>query len=221
MRAARHLPRTGARGFAMVELMIVLGVIVVMMGTIAEPRIANDRAEKVVKVRTELGVLESALASHFLQQHAFPSTLTDAPFLGGALGVAATDDLLTDEWGGGTYRYAVVGSNPDVVAVWSVGPDGTDAGRASEPLVTTVQARTVCDPVVRAQLRLCAAVITRLNAAGNPGTGFTGLPAAIDAGQVRDVYGTALQRENSGLTVRSAGADRTFGTADDLTETAS
>ena len=208
-----------SRGFAMIEILIILGVIVVMMGSIAEPQISNDRAERIVKVRSELATIATALGTHYAENGTFPATLTDTTFLSGALGATSADDVLGDEWGGAVYRRTLVSSSPDVIAVYSVGQDGVDAGYASEPLVVIVQGRTVADPLVRAQLGRCVAVIKNLRASGDPGAGFATLPTAIDAGQVRDRYGTALRRENGGLTVRSAGADRVFGTADDLTET--
>lgn len=213
-------PNSPPAGFALVEVLIVLAVIAILAGAMAEPTIANDRAERVVQARAALARIGAALRLHVARTGAFPSTLTNAAFLRDSLGCSASDPILRDPFRAATLRYGIVARRPDVAAVWSVGQDRVDSGVNVEPLAIRVAAREVGDPIVRSQLRQIAAVIGVLQHGGNPGAGLATLPTDVDARRVRDRYGSRLRRENGGLTVRSAGADRRFGTADDLVETA-
>jgi len=211
--------RAAEAGMAMVEIIVILGVVAILAGALAEPQIAKENSARIVRARAELAYLGASLERHYLEQRAFPAALTDSTFLSRAVGSGTDSGALRDEWGGTSYRYATLTTNPDSVVVYSVGPDSIDSGQAAEPLRLVVPARTVGDRSTRLLIARVAAAIASLQSGGSPGPGFASLPAAVDAGSVLDAYGTALRREGGGLTVRSAGADRVFSTADDLTKT--
>lgn len=142
MRRSR-VPRKGRRGFTLMEMLIVLGILVVVFA-LAAPRYFGAR-EKANKSATKVQVeaFRSALEKYNFDTNVFPSTeqglqaLLTAPADSEEEGEGSASNwdgpyinkpaLPKDPWGN-DYQYAYppergAGKEPDI---WSIGPDGED-----------------------------------------------------------------------------------------------
>lgn len=128
----RQSRRAAARGFTLMEVLLVL-IILVVIGTIVVPNIfgAKEKAD-INATRTQVLSLKGAIRLYRLNMNKYPAALQDLydkpsdaaeaekwgsePYL--------TEKLAADPWGN-DYQYANPGKhNTDSFDVWSNGPDG-------------------------------------------------------------------------------------------------
>jgi prepilin-type N-terminal cleavage/methylation domain-containing protein len=204
-------------GFTLIELIVVLAVLGLLVGTgmpLAGALIAADRRQE---VQRELAEIAAALDAHWYEQAAFPASLTASGFLGTHLQPGVGNTVVLDAFGGAPgYRYVVT---PTTATVYSCGENGVDDGVGSEEFVQVVYAAAPGGRRTWQRLRLITEVLANHIEAGGAVSGSwptlraaIGLAAAYDA----DGWGTVLQWTAATHELRSAGPDRTFGNADDI-----
>lgn len=132
--------RTRRRGFTLMELLIVLGILV-MLAALAVPRLLGTRKKaKLNLAESQVGLLRGALEHYALDNETFPTTeqglqaLSHAP-ADSEEGSAASawggpylnKDLAKDPWGNEyQYAYPPERGSGDFPDIWSWGPDGED-----------------------------------------------------------------------------------------------
>jgi len=203
----------------LIELIVVLAVLGILVGTAMPLAGAVVQADRRQEARRELDAIAESLASYWFQRAAFPASLTATDFLGMHLLPGVNGTAVEDPFGAGQgYVYAV--SSSGVASVHSRGENGVDDGAASEELVVRVDRAVPGTKKTWMRLRLVVEVLANHIETGGSVTGTwpsvraaCGLPASFDA----DGFGTTLQWTAATHTLVSAGADRTFGTADDIT----
>lgn len=213
--------RSGCSGFTLLELLIVIAIMALLAGVLVEATGASVDAEKMRAAPRELDDIGRALDAYYYDHGAFPAALTSAGFHGTYVFPGHDDNLLKDEWARDSYyRYVQTTSSPDVVVVYAIGPDGVDSGAGSETYAVTVHGAAAGARRTRERLQAINAAVTQYVAAGGTLSGTwsawttaLGLSASLQS----DGFGTAFRVDSDGRTVRSAGADRTFDTSDDLT----
>lgn len=206
-------------GFTLIEVVIVLLVISILAGTIAPLASATVRAERIERVQSELEELTDALTAYYYENAAFPASLDATDFLGVHLSSGVDRGRIRDEWGGAFYRVSR-STNPDTWVIWSIGEDAVNSGSGSEDFVVTVSGSAAGDKRTRERLRIIAASLAEFIAGSGTLTGnWTTDRAAMGLGAEyqSDGYGTDFRIDASTRVVRSAGSDRQFSTADDLT----
>lgn len=221
--AATRRPRfavpNAAAGFTLLEVIVVLTVLATLAGAVVPLVTAAVQAQKLDKVRAELAAIAEALERFYYEHGSFPSRLDAADFRGGFAQPGVGDDRLHDEWGArGLYRVAVA-EDPDVITVYSVGENGADDGAAVEALRVDVHGSAPGGLRTRERMRIIAAALAAHLDAGGRVTGvWSSDRAAIGLGSDydRDGFGVAFVLEGTTLQLRSAGADRRFGTGDDV-----
>ena len=213
-------------GFTLLELVVVLAVASIVVATMVPTGSSERRTDAAVQVRAELSAIAVALEDWYAINGAFPATLTSVGFLGGAVTAGVDDRGVRDDFAAdnAVYRYAV-STSPAQATVWSVGPDGSDAGVAGESFLETVSSAAT-EIVQRQQQRLDLIVGRAYGLFGAWAWFFDqNYPVVypLDAGlglgstYADDVWGTPIRTNLIGTSVCSAGPDRAFGTADDLT----
>ncbi len=217
----RHAaPRPVAQaGFTLIELIVVLAVLGIVVGTAVPLAGAVVQADRRQEAKQELDAIAEALSSYWFQRAAFPASLTATDFLGVHLLPGVNGTAAEDPFGAGQgYIYAV--SAAGVASVHSRGENGVDDGVASEELVVRVDRAVPGTKKTWMRLRLVVEVLANHIETGGSVAGTwpvvraaCGLPASFDA----DGFGTTLQWTAATHTLLSAGADRAFGTADDIT----
>lgn len=216
---SQSLPRQS--GFTLLELLIVIAILSMLAGVLVEGTGAVVDAQKKRTAPQELDDLAKALSDYYYDVGAFPAALTSAGFYGAYVLPGYDDNLIKDEWGAKTYyRYVRTGTNPDVVVVYGLGPDAIDSGPAAETWKVTVFGAGPGMRRTRERLQRISAAIA--DHVGNGGTLSGSWPAwvaamALAPSMQTDGFNTSFRVDADGRTVRSAGPDRTFDTADDLT----
>ena len=208
------------QGFTLIELIVVMLVMSILAGTIVPLAMASVRAERVDRVQAELGEIATALDAYYFDQGTFPSALNAADFLGVYLMSGIDDARVRDEWGGSAFYRSQSQSSPDQWTIWSVGENGVNDGAISEDFVVTVQGRRSGDRRTRQRLRIIAAALADYLGSGGNLTGNWATDRAamgLATSYALDGYGTPFQVDAATLKISSAGADRAFSTADDLT----
>jgi prepilin-type N-terminal cleavage/methylation domain-containing protein len=206
-------------GFTLIELIVVLTVLGILVGTGVPLAGAVVQADRRQEARNELTAIGDALTAYWFERAAFPASLTATDFLGVHLLPGVNGTATQDPFGAGLgYLYAV--SAAGVATVHSRGENGVDDGAASEELVIRVDRAVPGTRKTWQRLRLIVEVLANHIEAGGSVAGAwptvraaCGLPTAFDA----DGFGTTLQWTAATHTLVSAGADRAFGTADDIT----
>ncbi len=207
-------------GFTLIEVIVVLGVLAILVGSAVPLASAVIDGQRRDAVRAELDAIAKALENHWFDLQAFPSTLRDTGFLGIHLQPGVNGVALQDGWGGDVdYLYAV-----DTVAgtatVYSRGENGRDNGVANEQYKVVVYAAVPGLAKTRQRLRVIVEVLANHFEAGGSLTGTWATDrAALGLGTeyAVDGFGTAFTLDPTTLVVRSAGPDRVAGTADDVT----
>ncbi|MCA8955188.1 MAG: type II secretion system protein [Planctomycetes bacterium] len=204
-------------GFTLLELIVSMAVLAVLATAMLPLATATVRAEKIDQVQRELNALAAAAEEYYFANGAFPTAVNQVGFYGSYLVAGVQDDAITDAWGGSTYRTVQV-SSPDTVTFYSVGENGVDDGVNAEAFKITVQGSKPGGERTRLRMRVIAAAVAEHVAGGGTVTGtWTTDHAALGlaASYLRDGFGTEF-RLNTSLELRSAGADRSFSTADDI-----
>ncbi len=209
----------GQGGFTLLEVIIVLSVMAALAGTIVPLVSASKRAEGIDAARAELEAIANALSAHYYELGTFPSRLDQAGFYGVYALPGVGDARLRDEWGARNLYRVVLTRNPDTATVYSVGDNGRDDGAAAETIKVTVYGARPGGERTRERMNVISAALARHIRAGGTITGVWNTDRAalgLGAAYARDAFGTAF-RLNAALLLRSAGPDRRFGNADDLT----
>ncbi|WP_068073773.1 type II secretion system major pseudopilin GspG [Novosphingobium lentum] len=134
--AKRPVPRP-ANGFSLVELMVVLFIIGLLATVVALNVIpAGDKA-RVVKARTDIASLESAMETYRLDIGTYPgqgeglgalkSPPANLPVPESYRAGGYVKDIPNDPWGH-PYQYAVPGRSNRPFEVFSLGADGKPGG---------------------------------------------------------------------------------------------
>jgi prepilin-type N-terminal cleavage/methylation domain-containing protein len=205
-------------GFTLIELIVVLAVLGLLLGTGVPLAGAVVQADRRQETNRELAEIGGALDAYWFDHAAFPATLAAADFLGVHLHPGVGNTAIADPFGAGqNYVYAVT---TGVATVHGRGENGVDDGVATEEFVLRIDAAVPGTKKTWQRLRLIVEVLANHIEAGGSVAGAwpalraaIGLPATFDA----DGFGTTLQWTAATHTLTSAGPDRAFGTADDIT----
>lgn len=209
----------GSSGFTLIEVIVVIAVLGIVLGTAVPLAGAVVQADRRQEARVELAEIADALDAYWFDEAAFPTTLTDSGFLGVYLQPGVQGTATVDAFANQDYRYLVAGGG-QVATVYSVGENGVDNGASGEELVVNVYAAIPGTRRTWQRLRVIVEVLANhIEAGGSVGGAWPTLRAAIGlgAGYDADGWGTTLQWTDTTHTLTSAGPDRTFGTADDIT----
>ncbi len=213
------MERRCSKGFTLIELIVVIAVISILAGTLIPLVSATQRARHIDTVLQELETIADALDSYYFENGSFPSSLTASGFYGSFLLPGVEDARIKDEWGGGYYK-VFASSDPDVMTVYSVGENGRDDGASSETFKVVVRGEHPGNRRTRERMRIIASVLAVYLSGGGILTGTWSTDrAAMGLGSEyqKDGFGTDFTLSASTLLLRSAGADRSFNTSDDLT----
>lgn len=209
----------GARGFTLIELIVVLSVLGLLVGTAVPLASAVIDADRRQEVQRELAELGAALEAHWFDRAAFPAALRTAGFYGVHLQPGVGGTAVQDAFGGGQdYVYAVDVPN-GIATVYSRGENGSDDGAGAEEFVIQVHAAVPGLRRTWLRLRLIVEVLADHIEAGGAVTGaWPALRAAIGLGadHDRDGFGTVFDWNATTHTLTSAGPDRVLGTGDDI-----
>lgn len=214
-------PRAAAAGgFTLIEMIVVLAVLGILVGTGLPLAGAVVQADRRQEVQRELAEIAAALDSYWFDHAAFPADLAASDFLGVHLQPGVADTTIMDPFGAGQRYVYAVDAVAGTATVYSRGENGVDDGVGSEEFVQRVYAAVPATKRTWQRLRLVVEVLANHIEAGGPVAGsWTSLRPALALGPEydRDGWGTPLQWTAATHSLASAGPDRTFGTADDIT----
>lgn len=130
-------PRPTRRGFTLVEMLVVLGILVVLVSLVAPRIIGSQKKADIKAAKTQIGMIKAALEHYALDTKRYPtteqglqalierpadldeSTPWEGPYLSGS--------LPKDPWGNDyMYEYPGTHTNSDEPEIWSLGPDKED-----------------------------------------------------------------------------------------------
>lgn len=206
-------------GFTLLEVIVVLAVLGLLLGTAVPLASAVVDADRRQEARRELADLAVALDAYWFDHAAFPPSLGAAGFHGVYLQPGPQDTAIADAFANQGYRYSV-NAGAGIATVWSVGENGIDDGAAAEELRVDVYAAVPGIRKTWQRLRLIVEVLAdHIEAGGSVAGDWPTVRAAIGLGASFDAdgFGTTLSWTEATHTLTSAGPDRTFGTADDIT----
>lgn len=207
------------RGFTLLELVIVLAVLGLLLGTAMPLAGAVVEADRRQEAQRELGEVTAALEAYYFQNGTFPASLAAADFLGVHLQGGVADTAIVDPFGvGQNYLYSFT-ATPNRATVYSRGENGVDDGAAAEEHRSYVYGAIPGTRKTCARLRIVTEVLANhIEAGGSVAGTWPVVRAAIGLGASYDTdgFGTVLQWTAATHTLRSAGPDRTFGNADDI-----
>jgi prepilin-type N-terminal cleavage/methylation domain-containing protein len=207
-------------GFTLLELIVVLAVLGLLLGTavpLAGAVIEADRRQEALRELADLG---RALESYHVEHQAFPATLAAAGFQGVHLQPGVGGTAVIDPFGAGQPYVYAVDTAAGTATVHSRGENGRDDGSGTEDLVIVVHGAVPGMAQTWQRWRLVVEVLANHIEAGGAVDGpWPHLRAALGLGSVydRDGFGTVLRWDAATHTLTSAGPDRTFDTADDIT----
>lgn len=118
-----------SRGFTLIEIMVVV-VIIGLLATLILPRVLGRQEEAmVIKSKSDIRALTSALKLYKLDNFKFPTTSDGLDVLvsGGKDGKGYIDRLPADPWGN-NYQYLYPGEKMEF-DLWSHGADGQTGGK--------------------------------------------------------------------------------------------
>lgn len=222
-------------GFTLLEIIVAIAILAIVAGTVLPLGSSQRRTDQTDRVRAKLAAIESGLIHYRRDRGAFPPRLDDPTFLGPYCAAGIGNDGIRDDWSptGDTLQYQVTAG---VANVWSVGPvpiAGTPEQQsyAVDVQPSEVDAVIVTDQNVALTRTLLRDIVTRCwtsNARYQQyryTSAYLG-PFSYSRGRLRlpssvrstDYWGTRLRGHYYGFTMSSAGPDRIWSTADDLTE---
>ncbi len=208
------------RGFTLLELVVVLGVLGILLGAAAPLAGAAIDAGRRQEVGAELDALAAALDSYYFEHAAFPSQIDATDFVGLHLQPGTRNTAIADPFAsGGNYLFAV-NSGADTVTVRSVGENQRDDNGGGDDIVVVVHGAI---PGARRTYQRLRIVVERLaeyiESGGNVSGSWTTVRSAMGLGNEyeRDGWGTALSWDAATYTLRCAGPDRSLGSSDDIT----
>lgn len=208
-----------AYGFTLIELIVVIAVLGLLVGTGVPLAGAVVQADRRTEARRELAEVATALEAYWFDQAAFPVALNSAGFLGVHLQPGVQNTTIEDPFGAGQgYRYSIDLVN-NIATVWSRGENGVDNGWAAEEFVVRTYAAVPGLKKTWQRMRLIVELLAdHIEAGGSTvGTWSTvraaiGMPATFDV----DGFGTPFTWTDATHTLTSAGPDRIAGNADDI-----
>ena len=208
-----------ADGFTLLEVIVVLGVLGVVLATAVPLAGAVVQADRRQEALAELADIGRALDAYWFDHAAFPASLTATDFVGVYLQPGPRDTAVADAFANQGYVYSVDVA-AGVATVHSVGENGVDDGASAEELVVRVHAAVPGIRKTWQRLRLAVELLAEhVESGGSVAGTWPTVRAAIGLGPGFDVdgFGTTLQWTEATHTLTSAGPDRVFGTADDIT----
>jgi prepilin-type N-terminal cleavage/methylation domain-containing protein len=207
-------------GFTLLEVIVVLGVLGLLLGTAVPLAGAVVVADRRQEAQNELARIGEALDSYYFEHAAFPTLLTATDFLGVHLQPGVRNTATVDAFGGSlAYVYSIDPVN-NLCTCHSRGENGVDDGFNNEELGVTVRGAVPGSRRTWMRLRLVVeALANHIEAGGSVAGSWSAVRASIGLGSSFDTdgFGTALQWTAATHTLTSAGPDRRFGTADDIT----
>ena len=207
-------------GFTLIEVVIVLAVITILVGT-ATPmaKLLVDGSSR-DEVRDDLAAITEALEDFYYDNGAFPVSLTATGFYGSYLVPGVDDDVVLDSWGGNLEYLYVTATGPDSIIVRSRGPNGVDDSGLIDDIQGTLPGAAAGNRKTRERMRIIIEVLANYLESGATlsGTWATDrVNMGLGAVYANDGFGTAFTLSAATYELRSAGADRVSGNADDLT----
>jgi general secretion pathway protein G len=208
------------RGFTLVEVIVVLGVLAVLLGTTLPLVGAFVDGTRRQEVESELERISLALEEFYFDRGTFPASLDEPGFYGTCLQPGVRGTGIFDGWGGDVeYVYART-TDPDTASVHSRGENGIDDGYAAEEFKTTVYGAVPGLRRTHARMRVIVEALANFLEVGGTLTGnwSTDRQAlGLGAEYARDGFGTDFVLDATTKVLRSAGPDRTMNNADDVT----
>ena len=137
----RPIPRLFARGFTLVEIMVVV-VIIGILGALVVPKLLSRTGEsRVTAARTDIATLMGALKMYKLDNQRYPTTEqslkalvekpTNGPTSNGWKTGGYVEKLPNDPWGN-PYQYLSPGVHSTEVDLFSLGADGQPGGTSDD-----------------------------------------------------------------------------------------
>jgi prepilin-type N-terminal cleavage/methylation domain-containing protein len=204
-------------GFTLVEVIVVLGVMGIILGTAVPLAGAVMQAERRQEATGELSEIAAALDAYWFDNASFPATLTASDFLGVHLQPGAQNTVVLDAFANQGYQYSFTNG---VATVYSVGENGLDNGSGGEELVVQIFSAVPGTKKTSQRLRIAVEVLAQhIEAGGSTAGDWATVCAAIGLGASfnTDGWGTTIQWDEATHTLSSAGPDKNFGNADDIT----
>ncbi len=220
MTTCEHPVLRAQHGFTLIEMIIVLAVLGLLVGTAMPLAGAVVQADRRQEARRELTDIATALESYWYDNAAFPVALNSTGFFGVHLQPGVKDTVIEDPFGAGQgYRYVIDAVN-NIATVYSRGENGVDNGFAAEEFVVRVYAATPGLKRTWQRLRLIVELLADHIESGGSVIGTwptvraaAGMPAPFD----RDGFGQTFTWDETTHTLASSGPDRVAGNADDIT----
>jgi len=201
-------------------MIIVLGVLGILLGAAMPLTTAVLEADRRQEMRQELEQIGVALESYYLENAAFPSSLTATGFVGihlqpGVNGTTSIDPFAA----GGVYRYSV-DTTANTATAYSVGENGVEENASGDDTAVVVHGAVPGLAKTYQRFRIVIEVLANhIEAGGSVAGPWSTLRAALSLGAEYDAdgFGTTLSWDATTHSLTSAGPDRTLGTADDIT----
>ena len=207
-------------GFTLMEIIVVLAVLGILLGTAVPLAGAVVDAERRQEAELELAEVIEALESYYYENAGFPVSLTAAGFFGEHLQAGVGNTAVEDPFGRGQgYRYSV-STAANTATIYSLGENGVDDGFGNEEHVALVTGAVPGTRKTYARMRIIVEVLANhIEAGGSVAGSWPTVRAAIGLGASYDAdgFGTTFDWNSSTHTLSSAGPDRTLGNADDIT----
>lgn len=208
------------RGFTLLEMIVVLGVLGILLGAAMPLTSAVLQADHRQEARQELDQIATALESYYFERGAFPTTLTAATFLGVHLQPGVNGTTTLDPFAAGAaYRYSV-DTTANTATAYSIGENGIDNGGTGDDTAVVVYGAVPGLAKTYQRFRIVLEVLANhIEAGGSVAGSWSTLRAALSLGAEYDTdgFGTTLSWNAATHSLTSAGPDRTLGTADDIT----
>ena len=211
--------RRASQGFTLVEIIVVLAVLAILAGT-AMPLVSHfiDR-QREDEVRREFADLAESLEDYYFDHGSFPESLRAEDFYALYLQPGFAGTAVTDSWGdAGDYVYRRY-RNPDIVKINSVGVNGRDEEGQGDDLAISVHGSVAGYRKTRSRMRIVIEVLANYLEAGGRLQGDWPTDRknmGLSDSFALDGFGTPFTLDGKSYALRSAGPDRKFGTADDL-----